>query len=58
MTYEMYMSTEGIIKVYRHAGYLYYLDIDNRYDMTFDDTPSYDAYMKSVHAEYIGIDED
>ena len=58
MTYELYDSTEGLIKVYRNAGYEYYLDINNRFDLTFDDMPSYQAYMESVKAEYIGIDED
>ena len=58
MTYTLYFSNEGPIKVYRNAGYAYYLDIDNRYDMTFDDKTSFDYFMQSVNAEYVGVDED
>jgi len=58
MIYTLYDSTEGIIKVYLEAGYEYYLDIDNCYDLTFDDKASFEAYMKSVNAEYVGVDED
>jgi len=58
MIYTLYETTEGMIKVYRDAGYEYYLDIDNRCDMTFDSKAEYESYMKSVKAEYVGIDED
>jgi hypothetical protein len=58
MIYTMYDSTEGIIKVYRNAGYEYYLDIGNRYDMTFDNKPEFESFMSRVKAEYIGVDED
>jgi len=58
MTYTLYDTTEGAVKVYRDAGYEYYLDIDNRYDMTFDSKAEYESYMKQIKAEYLGIDED
>jgi len=58
MTYTVYDTTEGIVKVYRDAGYEYYLDIDNRWDTTFDSKAEFESYMKQIKAEYMGIDKD
>ena len=58
MTYTLYATTEGTVKVYRDQGYEYYLDIDNRWDKTFDSKKEFERYMKQIKAEYIGIDED
>jgi hypothetical protein len=58
MTYEAFNSILGIIKVYRNAGYEYYLDIDNRYDETFDSKADYERFMRDNKAEFIGVDED
>lgn len=58
MIYTLHDTTDGMVKVYRDAGYEYYIDVDNRFDMTFDTQAEYDAFMKCVKAEYVGIDED
>jgi hypothetical protein len=58
MIYKLYDTTEGLVKVYRDAGYEYYLDIGNRYDMTFDSKAEFESYMKQINAEYLGTDED
>jgi len=58
MDYELYNTTEGPVKVYRDAGYEYYLDVDNKYDMTFDNKASYDNWMKSIDASFVGYDHD
>lgn len=58
MIYTLYDTIEGMIKVYRDAGYEYYLDIDNRYDMAFDTEADFQKYMQNIKAEYVGIDED
>lgn len=58
MGYELYNTSEGPVKVYRNAGYEYYLDVNNRYDMTFDSKAEYDHWMKDHNAEYVGYDED
>ena len=58
MEYTMYETNEGIIRVYRDAGYEYYVDVDNRYDMAFDTRAEFEDYLQRVHAVYIGVDHD
>jgi len=58
MTYHLYQTDDGMIKVYEETKNKYYLDIDNRYDMEFKTKREYAAYMKSVNAVFFGIDED
>ena len=36
----------------------YYVDVDNRYDMTFDTRREFEDYLARVHAVYVGVDHD
>ena len=59
MEYEIYETTEGMVHVYKnYNGFLYWLDIDNRYDKTFDKTKDFNKWLEKVKAVYIGIDGD
>lgn len=58
MDYTVYDTADGMVKVYRDAGYEYYLDVDNRYDLTFDTKQEFDSYLKRVKAILVGYDHD
>jgi len=54
----MFDTTEGIVKVYKDAGYEYYIDVDNRYEETFDNEVSYKKFMDSIKANFVKCDHD
>ncbi len=57
MMYELYDTAEGIVKIYE-KGIGYYLDINNKYDKEIKTKTELDKYLKSVKAQFAGIDED
>jgi hypothetical protein len=59
MQYKLYDTTEGLVIVYEnYSGRRYWLNINNKYDMEFDNTKEFKAWLKKVKAVYIGIDHD
>ena len=52
-------TTEGFVRIREnYCGSKYYLDINNKYDKSFDTKKELEAYLKEIKAELAGYDSE